>query len=170
MYANGGPNAGAFAQMLSDWGAAHPGATDRFGGGPGDVGFGPGVMPDWFQGAPVQQQSVNAVAGNPNLLHGWQSSPIPQWQIDGEYPGGPGWHAGLPVPPGWQDQGAQGPAGAAPNFLGPPTHPGGPGFQGPPVHPGGGGLEFKGPPIFENWAKHLHGLLSELCEEPGSVV
>ena len=143
MYANPGPNAAAWNQMLSDFQAANPGAS-RHGGGPGDVGFGPGVMPDWFGGTAKQQAAVDAVANNPNLLHGWQSSPIPLWQINGEYPGGSGWHAGMPLPPGWVDQpGVPGPGAGpgAPQFLGPPTHQGpggGPRYLGPPVHPGDG--------------------------------
>jgi hypothetical protein len=140
--AYGTPNP-AWDAMLTAWRTANPGATRRYGGGPGDVGFGPGVLPDWAAGGftPLQQASVQSVAGNPNLTHGWQASPIPQWQIDAQYPGGSGWQPGVtPTPPGWQGE-TNAPASAmhAPGFLGPPSRQGGGGnFVGPPVHQGSG--------------------------------
>jgi hypothetical protein len=155
MYANAGPNAAAFQALLDQWQQANPGATSRHGGGPGDVGFGPGIMPSWYQGTPGQQSAVDAVAGNPNLQHGWQASAIPQWQIDGEYPGGNGWQPGVtPMPPGWQGQSSQ----QSPAFGGPPSSGSqGPGFEGGPTHQGGFGWQRPGDEHKDQSAAYILG-------------
>ncbi len=145
--------------------------AQRWGGGPGVVGFGPGVMPpagvlSLF--TPLQLASIQAQAANPSLLHGQQSSQIPYAQIapnPGRWDPPVGWEFPGLRGPGWVDPRAQDPlavlhqvlTGQQPGFLGPPATVGTPAYLGPPVQQPGGvgylgppvqqGQHFKGPPV-----------------------